>query len=116
MAYGPYLALVLDWTDGDTAHVDIDLGFSQRVAAYDLSGKPQMSCRILGINAPELATPGGPPALAYAEELCPPGTLVTLVSHSWDKYGGRFNGSITLPGGRDFAAAMLEAGHAVPYP
>lgn len=115
--YGPYPARVLDWHDGDTAHIDVDLGFAQRVAAYSLDGKPQMSCRVYGINAPELGNPdgSGQTALTYARQLCPPGTLVTLLSRSWDKYGGRFDGTITLPDGRDFAAAMLEAGHAVPF-
>jgi endonuclease YncB( thermonuclease family) len=115
MTYGPYPAKVLDWHDGDTAHIDVDLGFSQRAAAYTLTGSPQLSCRIYGINAPELATDAGKAAHTYAQTLCPPGTIVTVVSHSWDKYGGRWDGTITLPDGTDFAAAMLAAGQAVPF-
>ena len=112
--YGPYLAEVLDWHDGDTAHIDVDLGFSQRAVAYTLTGKPQLACRVYGINAPELPTDAGKAALAYAEQLCPPGTMVTVISHSWDKYGGRWDGTVTLPDGTDFAGLMLSAGHAVP--
>ncbi len=116
VTYGPYPAKVLDWHDADTAHIDVDLGFSQRAAAYTLSGRPQLACRIYGINAPELSTDAGKAALAYAQELCPPGTMVTVVSHSWDKFGGRWDGTVTLPDGADFAAAMIAAGQAVPYP
>lgn len=115
MTYGPYPAKVLDWHDGDTAHIDVDLGFSQRASAYDIVGHPQLACRIYGINAPELNTDAGKTAHAYAQQLCPPGTMVTVVSHGWDKYGGRFDGTVTLPDGRDFASAMLTGGQAVPF-
>lgn len=114
MTYGPYPARVLDWHDGDTAHIDVDLGFSERASAYTLDGHPVLSCRIWGINAPELSTDAGKTALAYVQQLCPPGTLVTVVSHGWDKYGGRWDGSVTLPDGTDLAARMLAAGQAVP--
>ena len=114
-AYGPYPAKVLDWHDGDTAHIDVDTGFSQRAAAYTLAGKPQLSARVYGINAPELSTDAGKAALAYAEQLCPPGTMVTVISHSWDKYGGRWDAAISLPDGSDFATAMIAAGQAVAY-
>ncbi len=39
--------------------------------------------------------------------------MVTAVSHSWDKYGGRWDGTLTLPDGSDFAALMLASGNAV---
>jgi len=115
--YGPYRAKILDWHDGDTCHADLDLGFGIILAAYDLGGKPVLSCRIYGINAPELANPdgSGKAAHAYAEGLCPPGTLVTVMSHSWDKYGGRYDGEITLPDGRVFGDVMIENGMAVAY-
>lgn len=32
------------------------------------------------------------------------------------KYGGRFDGTVTLPDGTDFAERMVTAGQAVPYP
>jgi endonuclease YncB( thermonuclease family) len=35
-----------------------------------------------------------------------------VTSHGWDKFGGRFDGSITLADGRDFAQVMLSTGHA----
>lgn len=33
---------------------------------------------------------------------------------SRSKYGGRFDGTVTLADGRDFAAVMVATGHAVP--
>jgi endonuclease YncB( thermonuclease family) len=113
---GPYPALILDWHDGDTCHPDLDLGFDEILAAYDLDGKPRLSCRVYGINAPELKDkPAGPAAHDYAQQICPPGTRVTIMSHGWDKFGGRFDGTITLPDGSDFAQRMVEAGQAVSY-
>lgn len=113
--FGPYPGLVRDWHDGDTCHVDLDLGFGFLLNTYDLKAKPAISCRIYGINAPELSTPAGKTALAYALKLCPVFTFVTVLSHGWDKYGGRFDGSLTLPDGTDFGEAMIAAGQAVAY-
>src|SRR5437588_10184464 len=93
---GPYPAVCKGWHDGDTGHFDVDLGFANYEMSHDLDGKPILSCRVFGINAPELSNPdgSGKAALAYAEKLCPPGTKVTVLSHSWDKYGGRWDGTI----------------------
>jgi endonuclease YncB( thermonuclease family) len=113
--YGPYPGVLRSWIDGDTARVDLDLGFALYLHATDLEGKPVMSARIYGINSPEMNTLEGKAAKLYAEGICPPGTRITVLSHGWDKYGGRFDASITLPGGQDFATLMLAAGHAVPY-
>jgi endonuclease YncB( thermonuclease family) len=113
--FGPYPAMLLDFHDGDTAHLNLDLGFGFILSAYNTDARPVISCRVFGINAPELSTDAGKAALAYAQQLCPPGTKVTVTSHGWDKYGGRFDGDIALPDGRDFGAAMIAAGQAVPY-
>lgn len=113
---GPYPARVVDVHDGDTVHLDLDLGFGIIFNSHDLDGKPVNSCRVYGINAPELATDAGKAALAFAETLLHPGDHVMVVSHSWDKYGGRFDGTITLADGRDFATLMLESGNAVSLP
>jgi endonuclease YncB( thermonuclease family) len=110
--FGPYPGIVRDWHDGDTCHVDLDLGFGFEARAFSLDEKPRLSCRIYGINAPELSTAAGGSALAYAQALCPAGTRVWVLSHGWDKYGGRFDGSLNLPGNVDFAAAMVAAGQA----
>lgn len=110
--YGPYPARFVGLHDGDTLWLDIDLGFGEQLTAKSFSGKTQVSCRVFGINAPELSTEAGKEAKAYAETLLKPGDLVKLVSHGWDAYGGRYDGTVTLPDGTDFAARMVEGGHA----
>lgn len=113
--YGPYPAVILDFHDGDTFHANLDLGFGIILAAYNTAGKAVLSCRVLGIDTPELGTSQGPAAKAAAERLCPPGTAVMITSHGWDKYGGRFDGVVTLPDGSDLAVAMIATGLAQPY-
>jgi endonuclease YncB( thermonuclease family) len=106
LLYGPYPALLQRWHDGDTCHLDVDLGFGLVLA---------LSCRCYGINAPELHDAAGPPALAYARSIVPEGSRILVTSHGWDKYGGRFLGEITGPGGALFGPAMIKAGHAKAY-
>lgn len=112
--FGPYPARCVAIHDGDTLTFDIDLGFDHLIAGQDWNGSTRLSCRVFGINAPELKTAAGKAALAYLQTLIKPGDLATVVSHGWDKYGGRFDGSITLADGTDVAQAMLAAGQAVP--
>jgi len=113
MDFGPYPARVVNVHDGDTVTLDIDLGFDHLISGTDFDGKTRLACRIFGINAPELSTTPGTDALDFARGLLKPGDRCQVVSHGWDKYGGRFDGTITLADGRDFAATMLAAGHAV---
>lgn len=113
--FGPYPARVDRVVDGDTVMVSIDLGFDHLISSEDFDGRPRLACRIHGINAPELRTDAGKAALVFAAGLLPVGTRVTVMSFGWDKYGGRFDGSITLPDGSDFGQRMLAAGQAVPY-
>ena len=76
-----------------------------------------LAARVYGINAPELSdtTGSGLAARAYAQGLLHPGDTCQVASRGWDKYGGRYDATITLADGRDFAATMIDAGHAVPY-
>ena len=111
--YGPYLARVIKFHDGDTIHFDIDLGFDHMIMGQDWKGKPRLSCRVFGINAPELITKAGKVSLAFAQTLLKPGDICKVSSHGWDKYGGRFDGTVIMPDGRDFAKVMLAAGQAV---
>lgn len=104
MTYGPFPAVVTEIHDGDTFHLDIDLGFGLHAREF--------RCRLLGINAPELKTDAGVKALEYLESILPLGAEVRVTSHHWDKYGGRFDGDV-LYGNVDIAQAMLRAGHAV---
>jgi endonuclease YncB( thermonuclease family) len=103
---------VLDWHDGDTFHPYIDLAPGLVLGGLDWNGRQTLSCRIAGMNAPELSTDAGKAALTYAEQLCPPGSIVTVGALGWDKYGGRFDGVLTLPNGADFATEMIAAKHA----
>ena len=105
--YGPYPATIAEWHDGDTCRMVIDLGFGLAM---------HLSCRCYGINAPELSSgKPGADATAAARALAPEGSQVTVLSHNWDKYGGRFLGEIRLAGGRSFAEEMISGGHARPY-
>lgn len=105
MQYGPFKAVVDKVVDGDTIHMRLDIGFD--ITIYG-------RCRVYGINAPEVRTAAGQTAKLFAQSLLGPGDDVSVVSHSWDKYGGRFDGTITLSDGSNFATLMLNAGHAVP--
>jgi micrococcal nuclease len=107
--FGPYPARVVTVHDGDTCTLDIDLGFQVTL---------RYNCRAYGINAPELNTAAGKLARDFARIILPALSTVTVTSHGWDKYGGRFDGTITLPDGRDWADVMVTAGHAAPltYP
>ena len=105
-SFGPYRGVVDLVHDGDTVNVKLDVGFDLTVYAR---------IRIYGINAPELSTKAGKDARTFARNLLAVGDAVQVVSHGWDKYGGRVDGSIALSDGRDFAQLMLDSGHAKPY-
>jgi endonuclease YncB( thermonuclease family) len=111
--FGPYPAEIVAIHDGDTMTLNVDLGFDHIISGLDLDGKTRMACRVFGINAPELSTVAGKAALAYAQTLIKVGDRVTVVSHGWDKYGGRFDGAVTLASGASYGDAMIAAGQAV---
>lgn len=102
-------ATVTDVHDGDTVRVTADLGWWVQIVTL---------VRVVGINAPELSTPAGKAARTFALTLVKPGDRVTLVSKkllgSTEKYG-RVLADLTLADGTDFAAAMIAAGHALPW-
>lgn len=112
--YGPYRGIVDLAHDGDTVNVRLDVGFDLTVYAR---------CRILGINAPELSTAAGKTARDFAQTVLRPGTPVHVISHGWDKYGGRIDAEIQLDTAyiydgvpyTDFAKLMLASGNAVVY-
>lgn len=104
-AFGPYPGTVISQHDGDTVLIELDQGFGQ----YNRG----LNCRVYGINAPELKTQQGKEALAFAQTLLHVGDKVTVMSYGWDKFGGRYDGSITLADGRDYAQVMVDSGHAI---
>lgn len=101
-----YLAEVIAVHDADTITVRIDLGC--HVARTE-------HLRLLGLNAPELATPAGQAARDWLAHRLPPTTpvLVETVKDRTEKYG-RLLATVTDAAG-DVNAALLAAGHAVPY-
>lgn len=117
--FGPYPARVVKIHDGDTLIFDLDLGFGVRLPGQTWAGKADLSCRVFGINAPELkkraADPDGPgeAALAYLESILLVGDICQVVSHGWDAYPRRFDGTVTLPDGSDLAKRMVDSGNAV---
>ena len=126
-AFGPYPGRVTEVHDGDTVFIDLDLGFGTYLQSKLWDGRNWLSCRVqrvrpdgsvIGINAPELSTknvsrPDGDAARDFAQALLPEGTNVLVRSYGWDKYGGRFDGTIELPDGSDFGSLMVINGHAI---
>lgn len=117
-AFGPYPAVVLSWHDGDSGRFDLDRGWADhkvgdpelRLLAAGSAGHP------VSVNAPELNTDAGKAALSHILTLCPVGSAVKVTSYHWDKYGGRYDATVTLPDGRDVGATMIADGHAVVMP
>lgn len=110
MIFGPYPATLTGIHDGDTVSVDIDLGFGLHATGF--------RARIYGIDAPELATPEGVAARDFLAQALPIGSPLRVISHGWDKYGGRFDAAIhygTLFE-QDLGQLMLSSGHAKPLP
>jgi endonuclease YncB( thermonuclease family) len=100
---------VFDWYDGDTFHGVLDHGCRLYRGA---SGAPErFRCAL--IDAPELHDDGGQAALSAAMLLAPPAKY-PCVSTSLDTYGRPLL-DLQLPNGWLFSAAMIHAGHAVPY-
>lgn len=97
-------ATVIDVVDGDTVRLELDLGWHIKYATR---------VRISTIDAPELKTPEGQAAKAYAQTLLKPGDEVLFSSRQLDKYG-RPLGAIHYAGFAelDFGQAMVKAGHA----
>lgn len=110
-----YRCTVRSWVDGDTLDVDVDLGFYVTL---------RQRVRVDGINCPESRTrdkterAAGMAAKGVAAGLIPLGSVVTIqtakAARPSEKFG-RWLATITLAGGQDFAAKMLELGHAKPY-
>jgi endonuclease YncB( thermonuclease family) len=95
--------------DGDTFRCDVDLGL-------DLE-KRRLPIRLFGINAPELGQPGSLEARDHLRRLLPIGTMISLRSVGYDKYGPRVDAVVI----RNLDAvnvneAMLAAGHATRLP
>lgn len=89
--------------DGDTVALDIDLGFYTH---------EYMSCRLAGINAIELANPGGIEARDHLMSMLAVGQTIRVVSISTDKYAGRFDGVLYRLDGLCLNDQMVLDGYA----
>jgi micrococcal nuclease len=103
-----YTATIIKVVDGDTVHLDVDLGF-------DIKRKD--SFRLMGINAPEMKTPEGIVSRNHLCELLnwPANSAVVVTTHKdqREKYG-RYLATLFIDG-KNINDAMVEAGEAVPY-
>lgn len=103
-----YNADLISIHDGDTMHLAVDLGCDVTI---------DMTVRLNGLDAPELATAAGKAALAYAQQWFAehPGkyTVNTIKDHK-EKYG-RYLAKITSSDGHVLNDDLLATGNAKPY-
>lgn len=103
------------WWDGDTVNALVSMGRHD----YGL-----VHIRCAGYNAPEIhgaTKPAGEAAAVYARSLAEVGAIVFLNSLAFQAADeeddfGRMLATVTLADGRDLAAVMIAAGHAIPDP
>lgn len=106
-----YQAQVLNVHDGDTLRLRTDLGFYVR---FD------QTVRLAGLNAPELSTPEGKAAQAFADGWvqahASPYVGVRTQKDKQEKYG-RYLATIydLADATSTLNAALLAAGHALPW-
>jgi len=100
-----YSATVLTVHDGDTFTADVDLGFQVHVVT---------SIRLLGCNAIELARPGGKESRDNLAGLLL-GKSIYLRTVKVDKFGGRYDAQVTLPGDIDLVTHLILEGWAARY-
>lgn len=124
MTVKTWTATVTNVHDGDTISVTIDLGATAHGGDKDYgfhiyreSNRLVMHAdiRLLGCNAAELAAPGGVEARDHLLEVMPLGTVVRLSTESPDKYGGRYDATVTLPDGRDLVSLLAATGWAAAW-
>lgn len=105
-----YTAVVTAVHDGDTLTADVSLGFGMWLRGQ--------AFRLAGLNARELAQPGGKEARAelaahfLGEAFNRP---VTLTSVKPDKYGGRYDVVITLDDGTVLNDWLIAQQWAAPW-
>jgi len=101
-----YKAQVVNWVDGDTVDLRVDLGF--RMWA-------ETRFRLASIDTPERGQPNWAEATAKARELAPVGSAVIIQTFkSADKYG-RWLVEIWNPEGQEINSTLVELGLAKAY-
>jgi micrococcal nuclease len=105
-------ATVTRIVDGDTLHLDVDLGCDTTLA---------MTVRLYGLNCPEMNTDAGKAAKAFVEEWAwtrvstDVGLVIRTVKDKKEKYGRYLADLLPDDGSPSLCTALLESGHAVPY-
>lgn len=94
---------VLSVHDGDSCLIELNLGFGVGF---------RCDVRLAGINARELALPGGREAAAHLAGLLPVGAPVTVTALGPDKYGMRWDCRVVTAAGVDVARQMVDDGFA----
>ncbi len=97
---GPFYVKKDRVIDGDTVKVILPDGLI-------------VSLRLLGIDAPEKNTCAGHLVSQYVDALLP--AYFRIVTHSWDKYGGRLIATIFDRTNRDLSEHLLEEGFSKVY-
>ncbi|MCA1572472.1 MAG: thermonuclease family protein [Chloroflexi bacterium] len=100
-----YSARLIRVIDGDTVHLDVDLGFDV---------KRRDSFRLYGIDTPELPTPEGKAAAARLVELLAAGPIILRTVKDKREKFGRYLGLLEVDR-VDVNARLVEEGHAVLY-
>ena len=103
-------ATVTRIVDGDTLHLDVDLGCDTTLA---------MTVRLYGLNCPEMNTDAGKAAKAYVEQWVGDSAskqfVVRTVRDTKEKYGRYLADLLPASGGESLCEALLASGNAVPY-
>ena len=102
-------ATVTRVVDGDTLHLNVDLGCDTTLA---------MTVRLYGLNCPEMNTEEGKAAKAYVERwvaLSGPVFVVRTVRDRKEKYGRYLADLLPVDGSESLCEALLFNGLAVPY-
>lgn len=114
---------VLDVIDGDTMKVAVPLCSTRRADGdlgfhlYAERGHVvlHVPVRLLGCNAAEHGTPGGDAATQHLKQLLPLGTSVALSTVAADKYGTRWDATVTLFDGTDLVTQLIAQQWAAPW-
>ncbi len=107
-----YEGVLLEWLDGDTCRVRIDLGFNKLSA--------ELVVRLNGVNCPEKNTTLGQKALDSVNIWCPSDQSVSMRTHKpnpEDKYG-RWLADVTsqeYTDGVTIAQQLIAAGLGKPW-
>jgi len=105
-------ALVREVHDGDTLYGWVDQGLG--IWNHGTS-KAGLGLRLWGCNARELAQPGGVEARDHLATLIPVGSVVPITCMAWDKYQGRIDVAVDLPGIGDLVTHLAGTGWVAPW-